>query len=89
MRDVHILTIFSTLLFSLAMLFGHEAFATIEIPNMTETQPPSDFTSTPNFYTETIPLEKLAMSALFGPGGPTVPTGWYVMTGFWIKPNPV
>ena len=58
MRDARILIIVSALISSIAMFYGHEAFATIEVPNLT-----------PDLYKEPIPLEKLAMSALFDAGG--------------------
>ena len=70
------------------MLFGHEAFATIEVLNMTETEPPSGFTPSPDLYTKTNPLEKLA-SALFAPDGRQSPdSGYYRMTAFGLNLTP-
>ncbi len=81
MRDVHILTMFSALLFSLAMLFGDEAVATMEIPIVTEIESPSGFTPAPDLYTKTTPLERLVMSALFAPDASFFPEfGRYQMT---------
>ena len=62
MRDVCIvLTTVLLLLLGLIIVLGDEAFATIEIPNMTQTEPPSSFTPVQNVSTPTS-LEQLAMS---------------------------
>ena len=50
------------LLLGLIIVLGDEAFATIEIPNMTQTEPPSVFTPVQNDSTP-ISLEQSAMSA--------------------------
>ena len=63
MRDVCIvITTVLLLLLGLIVVLGDEAFATIEIPNMTQTKPPSSFTPVQNVSTPTS-LEQLAMSA--------------------------
>ena len=56
-----VLTTILLLLLDLVIVLGDEAFATIEIPNMTLTEPPSGFTPVQNVSTPTS-LEQLAMS---------------------------
>ena len=67
---------------SLAMLLGEEAFATIGITNMTQTEPPSGLAPSQNVSsTMPMPLERLAMSAQFAPDGRYPPgSGYYRMT---------
>jgi hypothetical protein len=56
------LTMILLLLLGLIIVLGDEAFATIEIPNTTQTEPTSDFTPVKNVSTP-ISLEQSAMSA--------------------------
>ena len=74
---------------SLAMLLGEEAFATIGITNMTQTEPPSGLAPSQNVSsTMPMPLERLTMSAQFAPDGRYPPgSGYYRMTALSLSPN--
>jgi hypothetical protein len=90
MRGVNIMTISLLLLVSsLAMLLGEEAFATIGITNMTQTEPPSGLAPSQNISsTIPMPLERLTMSAQFAPDGRYPPgSGYYRMTALSLSPN--
>jgi hypothetical protein len=85
MRNVRLLLISLALLSSFGIVMGGEALATIQIPNMTQTEPPSGFAPIQNVSSTTpASLEQLAMSARFVLND----TGPYLMTGFGLNLSP-
>jgi hypothetical protein len=90
MREGKILPTSLLLLFCLGLLLGEEAYATIQDPNMTRTEPLSGFTP-PQGTSSTIPeqTELLQMNAQFAPDGRHPPdTGYYYMTTFGLSLSP-
>ena len=90
MREVHILPISILLLSSLGIVLGDEAFATIEVPNMTQTESSSD--GIQNVAPQDLPgpVEQLAMSAQFAPDENSLLPNMSLLPNdsFWIKPDP-
>src|SRR5919106_387304 len=88
MRVVHILPLSLVLLSSLGILIEGDVYATIDVPNMTQTIPPSVSAPIQNISSRpTVSLEKLAINAQFVPSESNF-TGSYQMSVFELNLSP-
>ena len=88
MRVVHILPLSLVLLSSLGILIEGDVYATIDVPNMTQTIPPSVSAPIQNISSRPpVSLEKLAINAQFVPSESNF-TGSYQMSVFELNLSP-